>query len=371
MSELVDQLVDVANRFLADRSPVSRVVDGLMGHAEAGFDRDLWREEAELGWTGLIVPEASGGSELGYLAQARVLEVCAKHLVPEPFMSSVCLATPLLVAAGANGSTLLEAIVEGSAVVCVALPNDQYFASGDSPVKATLGSDGQWQLAGEISFVLDYPHADSVIVPAKTDKGLAWFTLSATSSLGKADGLVMDGRFASRLSFDGVSLDSDSLLIDAKEGAEAYQPIVTVSAALLSSWMLGFSEHVFTFTLEHLRTRVQYGAPIGSYQALQHRMADLYCDIQVGRSVVEAALRALDEQNDDVELLCSAAKARAGALSMKITGEAIQMHGGMGMTEEAGVGLYYKAAKVANWLGGSQQFYHSKAARMRGVSPVS
>lgn len=363
----VDQLIDVANRFLADRSPVSRVIDGLMGRREPGIDRDLWREEAALGWTGLIAPEALGGSELGYFAQGRLLESCAQFLVPEPFLSSVCLATPLLLEAGDRGAAILGGIVDGSAIVSVALPDDAYFASGDSPVEAKPQADGGWKFSGEIPFVLDYPDADWVLVPAKTDEGLAWFALAATSKLRKDDGLVMDGRVASSLNFDTTSAGAQALLIAPQKEALAYKPIVTVSAALLSSWMLGFSEHVFSFTLEHLRNRVQYGAPIGSYQALQHRMTELYCDIQVARSVVDAALRSLDQQNDDVELLTSAAKARTGALAMKVTGEGIQMHGGMGMTEEAGIGLYYKAAKVANWLGGSQIFYLSKASALKGV----
>lgn len=364
----VDHLVQVANRFLADRSPVSRVVKRLMGWVEPGIDRDLWREEAELGWTGLMVPETYGGTELGYLAQGRLLESCAHHLVLEPFLSSVCLATPLLLAADIKGAPFLEEIVAGSSVVSVALPDDQCFASGDSPVGATQQLDKGWHFTGEVPFVLDYPNADWVLVPAKTSEGLAWFVLSSDAGIHEEDGLVMDGRLASRLNFDGVSVGAEALLIAPQNGAAGYEPILTVSAALLSSWMLGLSEHVFAFTLEHLRTRVQYGAPIGSYQALQHRMADLYCDIQVARSVVEAALRSLDEQSDDVELFTSAAKARAGELAMKVTGESVQMHGGMGVTEEAGIGLYYKAAKVANWLGGSQIFYHAKAATLRGIS---
>lgn len=363
----IDQLIDVADRFLADRSPISRVVDGLMGRTEPGIDRDLWQEEAALGWTGLIIPEKHGGSELGYLAQGKMLESFAQFLVPEPFLSSVCLATPLLLVAGDKGDAFLAGIADGSAVVSVALPDDKYFPSGDSPVAALQQSDGGWKFSGNIPFVLDYPDADWVLVPAKTDEGLAWFALRTSSEIGTEGGLVMDGRRASNLNFDGFSAEADSLLIAPQIGDRGYKPVVTVSAALLSAWMLGFSEHAFAFTLEHLRTRVQYGAPIGSYQALQHRMADLYCDIQVARSVVDAALRSLDDQSDEMELLTSAAKARAGALAMNVTGEAIQMHGGMGMTEEAGIGLYYKAAKVANWLGGSQIFYLGKAAALRGV----
>lgn len=366
--EEIDQLVDMAQRFLSDRSPVSRMINVLMGETEPGFDRALWQEEAELGLTGLIVSEAQGGSELGYFAQGRLIETCAKFLVPEPFLSSVCLALPLLIKAGAAGESFVEGIATGTAAVAVALPDDQYFSSGSSPVQAELAASDRWQLSGEVPFVLDYPNADSVMVPAETNTGLAWFVISSDANVLSQDGLVMDGRIASRLTFNAVEVDAEALLFEVVDGKDAYQPIVTHSAVLLSSWMLGMSEHVFSITLEYLRTREQYGALIGSYQALQHRAAQLHCDIQVARCVIESALHAVDQQSDDAEMLVSAAKARAGELVMKVTSEAIQMHGGMGMTEEVGVGLYYKAAKIVDWLGGSQMFHQTKAAHLLGIA---
>lgn len=370
LDQLVDELVDVASRFLADRSPVSRVINTLMGDAEAGFDRALWKEEAELGWTGLTVSEALGGSELGYLAQGRLLEACGGYLAPEPFLSTVCLAIPLLVKSGAVGESILKDVVAGNTVVSVALPDDHYFSSGDSPVNAKL-KDSVWQFSGEISFVLDYPGADWVLVPAKTDNGLAWFAVSTDSNIVNRDGLVIDGRASSRLNFDSVSVGAETLLFEAGHGIAGYQPVVNHSAALLSSWMLGMCEQVLSVTRDYLCTREQYGALIGSYQALQHRMATLYSDIQVARSVIESALQALDDNADDAEMLASAAKARAGELVMRVTAESIQMHGGIGMTEEAGIGLYYKAARVVNWLAGSQRFHHARAAGLLGIKPIA
>jgi acyl-CoA dehydrogenase len=369
MREL-DLLVNTAQRFLAVKSPLSRVLKRLTGETAPAVDRSLWREEAELGWFGLIIPADLGGSELGFEALGRLLECCARNLLPDPILSTICLGTPLLVSAQGRGSERLVDILSGSSVIAVAQPEDRYLSTGTSPVRARVQTNGHWLLSGEIALVLDLPDADWVLIPASTHDGLAWFVVQSSLIGRQGEGVTIDGRRAGHLVMSSVEVDRNAVLV-APQLSAGYETILTQSATLIASWQLGIVEHVFAFTLEHLRNRVQFGVPIGSFQALQHRMAALHCDIAVARSVVESALRALDLNQTDARLLASAAKARTGELAVRVAGHGIQLHGGMGMTEEAGIGVFYKAARMADWLGGTHALHLARAGALCGIEPTT
>lgn len=362
----VDQLRDVAEKFLAKRSPRTRVIERVSARTPEGIDRSLWLAEAELGWTGVLFPEALGGTDLGYQALGALVESSGRFLVLEPVLSSLCLASPILQDSGIESRTL-ESVVAGTTTVTVAVPDKNHLFAGTSPICGAAQSN---QLKGTTGLVLDYPDADWVIVPVNVENDLAWLLFAAEDKLALETGMILDGRQACRLQLDSILMDSSVTMIQQPEKTTGYQPYLSRWAALLSSWQLGAMTEVFEVTLEHLRNRVQFGVPIGSFQALQHRMAALYCELSVARSLVESALSSLDEGSNEASLFAHAAKAKTGELALRLTGEAIQMHGGMGMTEEAGIGIFYKSARVVDWLAGDHGFHLEQLALLRGVEPV-
>lgn len=363
----IDALAETANDFLATHSPLSRVLAVVSEETEPGFDRKLWKQQADLGWTGILIPESLGGSGLGFEAMGRFVEICGRYVVPEPYLATLCLSCPPLLAAGERGNEILAGIASGDLVVALAATDLRKLLLGESPVVATDDGEATWRLGGEVEMVVDAPDADRILVPAVTSAGLAWFALDGREAVVRRDGVLLDGRRASRLVFDDVRVSEDCVLATPSLAEPLCQSVVSASAALVSSWLLGIAEQAFDVTLAHLRSRIQFGVPIGSFQALQHRAAKLYCELEVARAVVESALQSLDAGDSESSLLASAAKARIGDLAMRITGEAIQLHGGMGMTEEAGVGIFYKAARVADMLAGSHSFHQERASALLGI----
>lgn len=365
----IDELAETVKAFLSTHSPISRVLASVSEEAEPGFDRKLWKQQAELGWTGILIPESAGGSELGFEAMGRLVEVCGRYVVPEPYLATICLSCPPLLAAGDRGREILTRVASGDWVVALAVPDLRQLLAGESRVTATQ-EEGGWRLRGEVEMVIDAPEADRILVAAATAGGLAWFALEQDSLITRNDGVLLDGRRASRLQFDDIMVGSEAVLAEPSAKDALGERVVSASATLVSSWLLGITEQAFEVTLAHLRSRIQFGVPIGSFQALQHRMAKLYCELEVARAVVESALQALDAGDSESLLLASAAKARMGELAMRVTGEAIQLHGGMGMTEEGGVGIFYKAARVADMLAGSHSFHQERASALLGIARV-
>jgi alkylation response protein AidB-like acyl-CoA dehydrogenase len=367
LADELQALVESADRFFADHSPASRVRDYLHGDQAVGFDRALWREQAELGWTGIAIPEALGGAGLGIAAAGRLIEVSARRLVPEPFLSTVCLATPVLTAFDCErAQALIRDVAAGTAVIAVAVPSSSAIIQGTLEVEATSSGSG-WRLGGR-AFALDVPGADRILVPVAVPEGCRWLTIDAPMIPSVAARTLIDGRRGAELDFDGLEVEHEAALGSPVSVSTGLEPILVAGASLVSAWLLGLAEQVFAVTLEYLKAREQFGAVIGSYQALQHRAARLFCELAVARSVLEEALEAVDRGDPDAALLASAAKARTGELALRVASEGIQLHGGVGMTDEANVGLYFKAARVADLLAGHHLVHKSRAAALLGIT---
>lgn len=367
----VADLARIADRWLRDHSPVGRVRDYLYGPPGVSFDRSLWAEQAGLGWTSLAVPESLGGAGLTSTAAGRLVEVCGRYLTPEPVLSTICLATPVLLAhqSEQEASRVLHGVATGELVVTVAVPRAGALVSGELEVRAEEYEHG-WRLAGRAT-VLDIPGADLILVPAAVPGGCRWFLVDPDAANGPwRSRTLLDGRRCTPLDFAGAELSADRALGPATEWGSALDPILTTGAALVSAWLLGLAERAFELTVEYLKIRRQFGALIGSYQGLQHRASRMYCDLEVTRSVVESAIEAAAAGLPNAPLEASSAKARAGDLALHVTAEAIQLHGGIGMTEEADVGLYFKAARVADHVAGDHQFHRSRAGLLLGIDTV-
>ena len=375
LNEDQELIAKTAADFAAQRSPVTRVRE-LRDRGDAlGFSRELWKEMAELGWVGIPFPEEHGGSGLGLAELVCVLEALGRGLAPEPFLSTVLLAGRAFVHAGDESlaGAWLPKIAAGDAVLAVATQEPaSRWTLHHVETRAERDGDG-WRLSGEKIQVLDGHAADALIVPARTSGDADspdGITLSVVPA--GADGLEVerqhrvDERGAAIVRLDGVPVDADAVLGPVDGGKPILEKAVDDATVGLCAEMLGGMEQAFAMTLEHLKSREQFGVPIGSFQALKHRAADCYIEIELARSTVMAAARALDAGDEDARRLVSLAKARLSEGYVHLTNEAVQMFGGVGMTDEYDIGFYMKRARAAELSFGDAAFHRDRWARLSG-----
>jgi len=363
--EVTDFLASI-ERFVGDRRPLTRVRALLDDETQIGFDAAIWADQARLGCVDAMVPQDMGGFGLELQAAARMVEICGRHLTPEPVLSALCLATPVLLAQQCERSAQeLRSLSAGECTIGVAVPSRGSLFEGALDVEAAADGDG-WRLVRGQAWALDVPGVDRVLLPARTADGARWFVVD-TGAVSAGVHTLIDGRRAARLDLAGCELAGDAALGAPAPVETVLRPVLTTGATLIGAWLLGVAEGAFALTLDYLKNRWQFGAPIGSYQGLQHRAARMFCDLEVARSTLEGACRALERGADDAPLLAHAARAIAGRTCLAVTGDAIQMHGGIGMTEEADVGLFFKAARVAEGLGGDSALHRALAARVLGI----
>jgi len=371
-----DQLLlkETARSFLAERSPVSRMRALRDTQDATGFSRALWKEMAEMGWVGIPFPEQYGGAGMGYGELAVVLEQCGRVLAPEPFLSTVLLGGAAILLGGSDPikKDVLPAVCSGDHFVALALQERGRFDPLSVATRAEREGDG-YRIDGSKQYVLDAHVADRLVVVARTrggtnDRdGLTIFLVDR-----EAEGLsvrrnhMVDGRGAADVSLEAVRVGADRVLGDVGGGADLLDAVCDRAAIGLSSEMLGTAEEAFERTLAYLKSREQFGVKIGTFQALRHRAADLWVELELARSVVREALGALDAGRDDVSLLASAAKARCSDVCSLIAREALQMHGGIGMTDEEEIGLFFKRAKAAELTLGDAIYHRDRYARLRG-----
>ncbi|TNE41349.1 MAG: acyl-CoA dehydrogenase [Alphaproteobacteria bacterium] len=365
-------LKDSAKAFFADQAPVTAFRKLRDEKDETGFSRELWRAMAEMGWAGIVIPEAYGGLEYGFQGLALVLEEQGRTLAASPLVSTVLLGAGTLMEAGseAQKSALLPKIAEGSLLLTVAIDEGHHFNPAQTAFEAKSDSDG-FILTGEKTFVLDGHVADKIIVLARTSgnkgdrEGLTLFLVEGT-----AEGLtrerlkMLDSRNAALLMFDQVKVTGDAVIGAIGGGYDALESVLDRAAIGLAAEMLGSASAVFEMTLDYLKERRQFGQLIGSFQSLQHRAADMFTQLELSKSIVMTAATALDESSNEISSLASLAKAFVGETSNKVTREGIQMHGGIGMTDEHDVGLYLKRSRVAEHTFGSAAYHRDRYARL-------
>jgi len=371
-----DQLLlrETAKTFLDDNSPVKRMRDLRDATDETGFTRALWKEMADLGWVGILLPESAGGSEMGHGDLGVVLEECGRVLAPEPFLSTVLLGA-IAVQQGANETLqkeVLAAVATGDRVLAMALEERARFSPYAISTSATADGDG-FVLSGEKRFVLDGHVADQIVLVARTSgnegdrDGLSLFLVdAATNGVSVERTIMVDGRNAALVRFDNASVASDRLLGTLGEGADLLDAVLDRATVGLCSEMIGTLQTTFDRTLQYLKDRDQFGVKIGSFQALRHRAADMYAELEMARATVMDAWTAIDEGRDDIAQSASAAKARCSQAARLIGGEAIQMHGGIGMTDEEEIGLFFKRLKAAELAFGDATYHQRRFATLQG-----
>jgi alkylation response protein AidB-like acyl-CoA dehydrogenase len=375
LSEDQELLAKTAADFVSEHSPVARV-RALRDRGDAdGFSRPLWKQMAELGWVGIPFPEALGGAGMGVAELAVVLEELGRTLAPEPFLANALLAGQAILRAGseAQQKEWLPALVQGDALLALAHQERQSRFDLHRIATRAAREDGGYRLTGEKIAVLDGGSAGAFVVAARSAgaeadrEGISLFVVPAGArGVAVVRQQRVDSRNAAIVRLEGVAVGAGALLGAEGAGLPVLEAVVDLATAGLCAEMLGSMSEAFARTLTYLKQREQFGVPIGSFQALKHRAADLFIEIELCRSAVMAAARALDAGDADAARLVSLAKARCSDAAIQVANEAVQMHGGIGMTDEHEIGFYLKRARVAEQTFGDAAFHRDRWARLGG-----
>lgn len=367
------QLRDSAAEFLAARAPVAALRALRDRRDPLGYDPALWREVADMGWTAAVFPESEGGLDFGYQGLGAVFEQAGRTLAVMPLLSSVVLGGGLLLAAGdARQRALIASVIGGDTLLALALEEECRHAP--ARVATTARRDGEgWVLDGEKWMVLDGHVANLLVVVARSAgapgdlAGLSLFLVDPNAAgVSVQRTHMVDSRNAARVRLENVRVAQSALLGEAGEGYAPLDAVLDRARICLAAEALGVIVEAFERTNAYLKERIQFDAPIGSFQALQHRMARLYVEIELLRSCVAAALAAIDAGSPDVALLASLAKARASDLCERALNEAVQLHGGIGVTDELDIGLFLKRGRVIGQSFGDGVFHRDRYASLKG-----
>ena len=367
-------LRDAAAGFLAEKATISHLRDLRDSGDEHGFDTEVWREMIEMGWAGIAIPEAFGGLGYGYTGLGLVLEQAGRNLSASPLQSSVLVAATVIgeLASASQKEALLPAIAAGETLVSLALQEAPHHAPLQCAMSASKAGD-HFILSGTKLLVMDAPAADAFIVLARTagapgdDEGLSAFLLQAeTEGLTVEPGKMVDSRAYGTLHLTDVKVPEDQLLGEIGQASKGLGHALDIINIGLASELLGLSAEAFERTAEYLKERKQFGRVIGSFQGLAHRAAELFAELELARSIVLQALQKIDEGEPDLALYASAAKAKLCEVAQRATNEAIQMHGGIGMTDEYEIGFFIKRARVVQHLFGDYNYHLDRFARQSG-----
>ncbi len=374
LSEEQSLLKQTAREFIEAKSPVSELRRLRDGADATGFDRSLWKEMAELGWAGVVYPEEFGGMDLGYIELGQVMEEAGRTLTAHPILSSVVLAGGCVQRGGneTQRKDVLSAIASGERLLALALQEGPHHDPFRIATKALAGPEG-YTLSGSKTFVLDGHVADQLVVAARTSgepgqrDGLTLFLVDAAATgLDVTRTVAIDGRNTANVELRNVQVERSAVVGEVGGGAEILEPVLDRATIALCAEMLGLASRAFDVTLEYLKTREQFGVRIGSFQALKHRAAAMFVELELSRSIVLEALTAIDEGRDDVAALASCAKARLNDTVFLVGNEAVQMHGGIGVTDEEDIGLYLKRARATQLTLGNTAFHRDRFARLGG-----
>jgi alkylation response protein AidB-like acyl-CoA dehydrogenase len=373
LNEEQSMLRDSARGLISDKAPVSHLRQLRDSKDATGFSCDLWRRFAEMGFPGLLVPEEFGGSGLGCVEAGVVMEEIGRTLMPSPFLSTAVLAASALSRGGdaAQKSEHLPRIADGSLLAALAIDEGAKHRPLQTRMQAVRSGNG-FKLNGAKAFVVDGHTSDLLIVAARTAgaagerDGLTLFLIDPKSKGIETERTAMvDSHNAARIVFDNVEVNADGVLGEVDQGGALLEGILNIGRGAVASEMVGVSEEVFGRTVGYLKERKQFGKLIGEFQALQHRAAHLYVEIEITRAAVLKALQTLDGDFENAGAAVAVAKAKAGSTATLAVQEGVQMHGGMGMTDQFDIGFFMKRARVCQELFGDSNFHADQLARLK------
>lgn len=372
LNEEQQMLRESAKTFIQESSPVS----ALRQLRDKGdeWSPELWAGMAEMGWTGITIPESYDGLQFGYVGAGLIVEECGRTLASSPLVSTSVVCASLIEALGndAQKQAMLPEIASGELVLTLALSESANFDPATTVLSAAPANGG-YTLSGNKVHVIDGGIANKFIVAARTAgepgeaSGLSLFVVdSDTKGLSINTVLNADSHRTADLQFDAVRVSTDALLGNAGDAWEQLQRALDIGAVFSAAELLGLAQEAFESTLGYLKERKQFGVPVGSFQALQHRAAQLFCELELCKSVVLKALQAIDEDSSERSLLASMTKAKVGKTAKLAVNEAVQMYGGIGMTDDFDIGFFMKRVAAARQEYGDEYYHADRFAKLSG-----
>ena len=365
-------LKDTAKDFVQKNAPINHFRELRDSEDETGYSKELWKQMAELGWAGVLISEEYGGSDFGMVGMGGILEETGRCLVPSPLFATALLGASLIGLGGKadQKKDLLPKIAKGELTTAFALEE----GSRHTPYRISTTAEKKGKdfvLNGKKTFVLDGHSADLIVLAARTSggiedqSGISLFLIDPNSTgLQRKRTHMVDSRNASEIHLKDVEVSETKLLGELDAGFSIIEEVLERGQIGISAEMLGNTLEAFDITLEYLKERKQFGAVIGSFQALQHRAAVMFAEIELTKSSVMGALNAVDENSNDRSRFASLAKFKAGETLHLVSSEAVQMHGGVGVTDEFDIGFFLKRSRVAEQIFGSSDYHLDRYATL-------
>jgi alkylation response protein AidB-like acyl-CoA dehydrogenase len=365
-------LQETAASFLAEEGAIPKQLRHWRDiGCKDGFGHGLWKQFAELGLTGICIPEAQGGLGLGAVEAALVLEEIGRNLTPSPFLTTA-VAAARAIEGTAHADRWFPGILSGDAVLALAVDEGRRHAPEKTALSAQRRGNG-FVLNGEKQFVVHGASADMVLTAARTGgspgerEGITLFAVSKDADGLEVDNVVLaDSSHAARLTFSNVELDADAVVGEVDGGWAPLSRALDAGRAGAAAELVGVAAGASAMTVDYLKQRKQFGKLIGEFQALQHRAAHLYGEIEIARAAALKAAELLDSNDPKAELMVAVGKAKAAAVSKLAVQEGVQMHGGIGMTDEHDIGLYMKRDAVLGELFGDIYYHRARVAELSG-----
>lgn len=373
LNEDQTMLRDSAREFLKAQAPVSHLRKLRDDNCKDGFRHALWKEFAEMGFTGILIGEDDGGLGLGHVEAGVVLEEIGRNLSPSPFLTTAIAGVAALNEGGQHlKDKFFPGILSGDAVLALAIDEGAKHRPAHIETRAERSGNG-FKLSGKKQFVIQGASADALIVAARTagaageTDGLTLFAVDKDShGLAMESSRLVDSSMAAHITLDGVEVDSDAVIGEVDQGWKVLSALLRAGRAGSAAELVGVGAGAMEMTTDYLKQRKQFGRLIGEFQALQHRAAHLYSEMEIARAAVLKAQQLLDEGKDSAEVYVSVAKAKAGRTTNLVVREGVQMHGGIGMTDEYDIGFYMKRDRALNEFMGDANFHAGRVAEIFG-----
>jgi len=374
LNEEQQMLKESAQGFLAEFAPIAELRKQRDAGSQTGYADNLWGQMTDMGWAAILVPEAYGGLEFGHVGMGQIVEQTGRTLTASPLFATAVLGVTAINAAGneAQKTELLSAIAGGEITTALAVDEKIHHAPTQISM-AAVKQGGGYVLNGAKRFVADGSTADKFIVAARTSgeagdmQGISLFVVDRTAAGVEVERVEMtDTRNYANINFSNVEVAEAALLGEEGKGFKALSTTLDAGKIYLSAELLGMAQQSFDMTLQYLKERKQFGVLIGSFQALQHRAADWWSQVELCKSVVLKSLQAMDEGDKRAPVLASVAKAKLCEVAELSTNEAIQMHAGIGMTDEYDIGFFIKRSRPAQMMFGDNSYHTDRFALLSG-----
>ena len=367
-------LADTVGQFMADEGAIDKQLRHLRDtDCKDGFGHALWKQFAEMGFTGILVDEDAGRLGMGHVEAGIVLEEIGRNLTPSPFLASAVLAATALKRGGEDvRGRWLPGLIAGEQVFAVAIDEGAKHRPERIKTKAERSGNG-FRLTGKKDFVLHGASADMIVVAARTsgsdndEDGITLFAVPKDAANMSHDAVrLVDSSVATHTTFDGVELDGDAVIGEVDGGRAILNAMLTAGRVGAAAEGAGVARGAMQRTVDYIKQRKQFGQVIAEFQALQHRASHLYSEVEIARAVVAKAAQLLDGDSERADLMASVAKAKVAKVAGLAVKEGVQMHGGVGMTDEYDIGLYMKRDRALQEFLGDQYYHAGRVAQLSG-----